>query len=166
MQLTFLLNNNTNHYNKIVEIGGGFGNMCRLSNNIISYNSWDIIDLPHMLELQKYYLEHELKDISKINFIEAYSNKNYINTDIDLVIGTHSLSEFSMDVFYNYFKNVVVNSKYFYFGYNKNCPSPNLINLKLKCILNNGFILEKNIDYTEIPHGAQVSYSLFKNLNK
>ena len=48
-------------------------------------------------------------------------------------------------------------------GYNKNCPSPALINNKLMYILNNGFTVVKKFDYTEIPHGANVSYTLFIN---
>lgn len=161
--LTFLFNNNSRIFNKIVEIGGGFGNMCRLCNNIITYNQWDIIDIPHMLELQKFYLTNEIKNISKINFIDAYSDKKYDNQLIDLVIGCHSMSEFSWNVFFNYFQNVIVNCNYFYMGYNKNCPSPQLINAKVDYILNNGFILEKNFDYTE-KFGANVSYSLYKNI--
>lgn len=162
--LTFLFNNFDTSFNKIVEIGGGFGNMYRLCNNIINFNSWDIIDLPHILELQKFYLENEIKDISKINFINAHNNINY-NDKIDLVIGTHSLSEFSWEIFINYFNNIILNSKYFYIGYNKNCPNPALINKKIQHILNNGFKIIKNFDYTEIPHGANVSYTLFLNYN-
>ena len=163
LMLTILLDNNTTNYSKVVEIGGGFGNMCRLSNNIISYDSWDIIDLPHMLELQSYYLKNEIEDISKINFIDAHSNKNYTNNTVDLVIGTHSVSEFSWDIFINYFNNVISKSKYFYYGYNKHCPNPELINMKLNYILNNGFTFIKGFDYTEIPHGANVSYTLLIN---
>lgn len=165
LMLTFLFNKKIN-YGKIVEIGGGFGNMCRLCNNIISYETWDIVDLPHMLELQKYYLENEIKDISNINFIDAHSNKNYDNTEIDLVIGTHSVSEFSWEIFYNYFQNIISKSKYFYMGYQKYCPDPVLINKKVEYILNNGFVLEDKFDYTEHPHGANVSYSIYKNINK
>jgi hypothetical protein len=163
MQLTFLLDNNATNYSKIVEIGGGFGNMCRLSNNIISYDSWDIIDLPHMLEVQNYYLKNEIKDISKINFIDAHSNKNYTNAAIDLVIGTHSVSEFSWGIFINYFNNVISKSKYFYYGYNKNSPNPQIINMKLNYLLNNGFTCIKKFDYAEITHGANVSYTLLIN---
>jgi hypothetical protein len=161
LQLTFLFNNYNTHFNKIVEIGGGFGNMCRLCNNIITYNNWDIIDIPHMIRLQRFYLQHELKDISKINFIDATTAVEY--NDIDLVIGTHSLSEFSWDIFCDYFQTTISKSKFFYFGYNKNCPSPELINLKLDYINNNGFNLEKKFDYTELPYGANVCYSLYKN---
>jgi hypothetical protein len=160
--LTFLFNKNI-FYSKIVEIRGGFGNMRRLCNNIISYETWDIVDIPHMLELQKYYLKNEIGDISKINFIDAHLNKKYEYNEIDLVIGTHSVSEFSWYIFINYFNNVISKSKYFYFGFNKNCPSPELINMKLRYILNNGFILEDKFEYTE-PLGANVSYCLYKNI--
>lgn len=169
LQLTFLFNklniNNfdINNFDRIVEIGGGFGNMCRLCNNIISYNNWDIVDLPHMLELSNYYLRNEIQNTSKINFINAYSDIKY--DTIDLVIGTHSVSEFSWDIFYNYFQTIISKSKYFFIGYNKNCPSPELINLKIKFILDNGFKLVDNFDYTEHPYGANVSYGLFYNNN-
>lgn len=166
--LTFLFNNNNLVYNRIVEIGGGFGNMGRLTNNVIKFNNWDIIDIPHMLELQKFYLEHEIKDISKFSFINGYSDLNYKNNRIDLVIATHSLSEFSWDIFINYFHNVIKYSKYLYFGYNKMCPSPQLIQMKLDYITSNMFVLEKYFDYTENPtgnnNGAMVSYNLYKNV--
>lgn len=160
--LTYLFDKSDLSFNKIVEIGGGFGNMCRLCKNIVNFNTWDIIDLPHMLELQKFYLENEIKDILNINFINAHSNINY-NDKIELVIATHSLSEFSWDIFIKYFNDVILKSKYFYFGYNKNCPSPDLINMKITHILNNGFTCIKNFDYVEKPHGANVSYKLLVN---
>ena len=67
-------------------------------------------------------------------------------------------------LFCKYFQNVIQYSQYLYIGYNKNCPPPQIINAKLDYIKNNGFILEKNFDYTESPHGANVSYSLYKNM--
>lgn len=164
LMLTYLFDNNSLSFNKIVEIGGGFGNMCRLCKNIINFNSWDIIDIPHMLELQKYYLENEIYDVSNINFINAHSDIKYRDV-IDLVIGTHSVSEFDLETFFNYFRNVILKSKYFYMGYNKECPNPGLINKKIDFILNNGFARIKNFDYTEFPHGAKVSYTLFINNN-
>lgn len=162
LQLTYLFDKIGLSLNNIVEIGGGFGNMYRLCNNIVKYNSWDIIDLPHMLKLQKYYLIHETKDISNINFINCYDIICYKNK-IELLIGIHSISEFSWDIFLNYFNNVILKSKYFYLGYNKNCPSPELIQYKLNHILNNGFNKVDSFDYTEHPCGANVSYTLFIN---
>ena len=137
--------------------------MIRLSKDIISYDSWDIIDLPHMLELQKYYLEREILDISKIQFISGNSEIDYSNRQIDLVIGTHSISELSWDIFLNYFNNVIKYSKYLYIGYNKNAPSTELINMKIDHI-NTIFRLEDRFDYIEVPYGAHVSYSLYKQI--
>ena len=56
--LTILFNNNISFKN-IVEIGGGYGNCIRLSENIIKYDKWSIIDLPHMLDLQTYFLKNQ-----------------------------------------------------------------------------------------------------------
>lgn len=162
--LTFLFNNR--NFKNIVEIGGGYGNCVRLINNIISYDSWKIIDLPHINEVQKFFLEKEINDISKIDFIDGTNNQNlyFSNKCIDLVIGTHSISELSWDNFINYMKNVVIYSNYLYLGYNKNCPSPLLINNKLRYILSCGFVKIDNIDYKE-SFGADVSYTLFLNTN-
>ena len=162
LHLTFLFNHKKKRYNRIVEIGGGFGNMARLCFGIITYHNWDIIDIPHMSELQKYYLENEIQDISKFQFVSAYSNANYKETPIDLVIGTHSVSEFSWDIFLNYFENVIQYSEYFYMGYQKYSPSPELIQNKVNYILTNGFVVEKNYEYVERT-GANVGYTLYKN---
>jgi hypothetical protein len=162
MQLTFLLHNSDMNYGKIVEIGGGFGNMARLCNGILTFKQWDIIDIPHMLQVQKYYLDAEIGDTSKINFINAYSNVNYRETPIHVVIGTHSLSEFSWSVFENYFHTVVQYSEYLFLGYNKHCPSEALIRAKLDYITTHNFIVEKQFEYSE-KTGANVVYTLFKN---
>ena len=95
-------------------------------------------------------------------FIDTNKHIDYKDVSIDLVIATHSVSELSWDYFYAYFNNVIKYSNYFYFGFNKNCPSPDLINKKIEHVETNGFILEKKFDYTEHPHGANVSYSLYK----
>jgi len=162
--LTILFNNNINFKN-IVEIGGGYGNCVRIANNIIEYNKWKIVDLPYMIEFQHYFLKNEIDDISKIEFIDGTNNNyEFKKNDIDVVIATHSLSELSWENFDNYMKNVVSKSKYLFLGYNKNCPSPFLINKKLKYIQENNYSKVNNFDYTE-KHGAHVSYTLFINNN-
>lgn len=160
-----ILFNNAITFKDIVEIGGGYGNCIRLVNNIINYNNWIIIDLPHILEVQEYFLRNEINDISKISFIDGTNNNyNFSNKIIDLVIGTYSISELSWDYFINYMENVVKYSKYLYLGYNNNCPSPELIKIKLEYILTADFVIQSKFDYTE-PQGAYVSYTLYKNNN-
>jgi len=75
LMLTILFNNNIDFKN-IVEIGGGYGNCVRIANNIINYNKWKIIDLPHMIELQNYFLKNKISDTSNIEFIDG-TNNNY-----------------------------------------------------------------------------------------
>jgi hypothetical protein len=147
----------------IVEIGGGYGNCIRLSEDIIYYDNWKLIDIPHMLDLQRYYLKNEIGDISKIEFIDGTKNNyNFSNNEIDLVFAAHSLSELDWTTFINYMENIVIHSKYLFLGYNKNCPSPELISNKLKYIQNSHLIKVNNFDYSE-KTGANVSYTLFKN---
>jgi hypothetical protein len=156
--LTILLQNNID-MNHIVEIGGGYGNCVRLAEGIIKYDKWDILDLPYMQTLQHYYLSNELSDISKVHFNVEY---DYSIKKIDLVFATHSLSELSWDIFIKYIETVVCHSKYLYFGYNNNCPSPKLIQLKLKYIKDMGFTITNQYGYIE-KTGASVNYVLYKN---
>ncbi len=156
------LNYNFSNIN-IVEIGGGYGNCIRLINNIIYYKKYTIIDLPYMLELQKYFLKNEINNIENIEFINGLNNLyDYSKMNINLVIATHSLSELDYSKFIYYMNNVVNKSLYFYYGYNKNCPSKKLIDKKLEYILNNNYIIINSYEYTE-KTSAEVKYILFKN---
>jgi hypothetical protein len=161
LQLTFLFNTKRS-YNHIVEIGGGYGNMARLCNNIVQYTQWDIIDIPHMSEIQEFYLKNEIKDVSKFRFLSAYSNVEYSKAPIDLVIATHSLSELAIDDFCNYFNNVIKYSKFIFYGFNVSCPSPALIQTKFNYLLENGFVVENVYQYKE-RQGADVVYALLKS---
>ena len=124
----------------IVEIGGGFGNWVRL-NMIQSFKKWTIIDLPHMIELQEWYLNKENISKQKYELISAlnYDKWNSKKESYDLVIGTHSLSEFKFEVFKDYFKKVVMKADYFFFCY---CiPFSECIDLKLRFIDENFMLL-------------------------
>jgi len=53
----------------IVEIGGGYGNFCRLVKNFGYKGKYMIADLPSMLEIQKHYLSHALQNVDYFNNI-------------------------------------------------------------------------------------------------
>ena len=127
----FLFNNLPKVPETIVEIGGGFGNWFYL-NKIHNFNKWTIIDLPHLLELQQWYLEELGVDKSRLNSMSAYDYQ--INEPIDLVLGVHSLSEFSINIFNDYFNKVITKAKYFYYCYHNFMPHIDLITTKLKMI--------------------------------
>ena len=105
--LTILFNTNIDFKN-IVEIGGGYGNCIRLSENIIKYDKWQIVDLQYVLDLQTYFLKNEIGDISKIEFTDGPNNNyEFKKNDIDVVIAIHSLSELSWENFINYMDYII-----------------------------------------------------------
>lgn len=83
-------------FNNIIELGGGYGSMCRLFRNSGFTKKYTIYDLPEFLALQKYYLNSigkaENTDFSEN--IESLAN-NKLNT---LLIATWSLSEMPLEL--------------------------------------------------------------------
>lgn len=96
---------------RIVEIGGGYGNWLWL-NSWRQFDNWTIIDLPHVLKLQKWYLEEQ-----NVTCPYRLAEPTEEIESPDLVIGAHSLSEISLDKFKNYFTNVILKSKYLFYAY-------------------------------------------------
>ena len=86
-----------------------------------------------------------------------YSEWNSNQKSFDLVIGTHSLSEFSFDVFYSYFTNIIVKSKYLFYCYHNTRPSPELIQTKLH-IIQTKFKLVKSV----LSENGNVTNSLYE----
>ena len=123
---------NNIHINNIVEIGGGFGNWLRLNNQIQKFSKWYIIDLPHLGMLQEWYFNKHDINPDKYKLVSAFNYKEIPNPD--LIIGAHSLSEFSWDVFEDYFNRLIVKSKYLFYSYHKHLPKIDLINKKLELI--------------------------------
>lgn len=139
----------------IVEIGGGFGNWLRL-NTIQDFKKWTIIDLPHLCELQKWYLEKENIDKSSYELISAfnYNKWNSKKESHNLVIGSHSLSEFKFEIFKDYFYKILMKTDYFFFCYS--IPYSESIDLKLRLIDENFTLLE-----SVLSEGNKVANSLY-----
>lgn len=121
----------------IVEIGGGFGNWARLHTKAkyINFDKWTIVDIPHVIELQKWYLLRSLseEEFKKIEFVttDQYEDwvKTHENDQVDLVIASHSLSEFSYEIFKGYIP-LIQRSKFLFYCYHKDQPHPFLIHDK------------------------------------
>lgn len=77
-------------YRSILEIGGGYGNMCSLVHDLGFKGQYSIFDFPEVHRIQKYYLERN--DINA-NFITEVEDLN----KVDLVIATWSLSEIPLE---------------------------------------------------------------------
>lgn len=178
--LTFLVSNllkrgvdlkNSNFF----EIGGGFGNFVRIISKTYEFKNWIIFDIDFVNNLQQQFLRSNLVAQSLRNQIfdrkgkEVYlidqNNRNTFvdsitDSDIDILIATHSLSEFSYDEFLWYFKNLVVRSKYFLYSYCHHFPSNELTEKKYKKILS----FMKPI-FSESTEGGGVHHVIFERLN-
>ncbi len=71
------------------------------------------MDLPFVSNLQKWYLSHEIKNVSKLRFVSAYDYSSIIDNKFDLCIGTNSISELAWDDFETYYNSIILNCKYF-----------------------------------------------------
>lgn len=155
MMFVVLFSNIKETINTVVEIGGGFGNWLTLNQHI---PKWTIIDLPHVGDLQRWALTQQDVDPSKYELISAFKYDEWaFNTDQhDLVIGSHSLSEFSLEIFAEYFEKVISKAKYFFYAYHNTRPTPQLINAK-RVMINTKFDLVVNVP----SEGGNVSNCLF-----
>lgn len=155
IMMSMIISNYKNSFTNIVEIGGGFGNWYRLNRNLIKHDSWSIIDLPFVSELQRTYLQNETSELSKVNLISANDYVNKIPDEIDLVIGAHSLSELSWENFLDYYENIISKSKYlFYATHTFNCGEELLLK-KLNLIENDfrkidSILTENNLVYNNL----------------
>jgi len=148
-------------FDSILEIGGGFGNWLTL-NKHINFRKWTIIDLPHVSLLQNWYLKQQGISTDSYELISAFDYDKYIfsNSSFDLVIGTHSISEFSYDIFKDYFTKVISKSKYLFYCYHNTRPCIELIQTKINDIEE---VFNKVISITS--ESGNVTNCLYKNGN-
>jgi len=132
MMSVFLFTRLPEPISTIIEIGGGYGNWFFVNRNQ-PFTSWTTIDLPHVGQLQQWYLREINVDTSRWHSVSAYDYSDYVKP-VDLIIGTHSLSELAFPIFYDYFQKVILNSKYLLYCHHIRLPSPELISAKQKLI--------------------------------
>ncbi|WP_045221990.1 hypothetical protein [Desulfonatronum thioautotrophicum] len=95
------------NFNQVIEVGGGYGSMCRLFRNSGFFGHYIIYDLPEFLALQEYY-------ISSVN--KQYANNTVFTNDVSelskykkqgtVLIATWSLSEMPLDLRSLLLKNI------------------------------------------------------------
>lgn len=100
---------------KVVEIGGGYGGQCLVSDALSGFKSWDIVDIPEANLLQKKYLSRN--NIENVKFI-SMENINDLSNDYDLIISNYSFSECSRDIQDVYVEKILKNSKHGYMTMN------------------------------------------------
>ena len=126
----------TNNKNIIMDLGGGYGGLCRILKNIYEKSTMVIIEIPEICLMANYFLKKNFPN-SKIGSVKDFKNKTKINLDdikkfdfiilpqpfveyfeeniFDLIINTTSLGEMTNEMQNYYIKHVErITSKYFY----------------------------------------------------
>jgi hypothetical protein len=87
---------------KILEIGGGYGNICRLLfKSLENIDSYTILDIPGMSKLQDFFLRENLNDEQQKKIILTESQNSISEQEITLTIANHSLSELPIDKYFD-----------------------------------------------------------------
>jgi len=110
-----------NQFNKIVEIGPGYGALCIIMDALCNFKEYVIVDLPDVVELNKKYLVNFPEIYKKVTFIPCNELTNISN--IDLVISAAAISECNTDTQLNYFDKIIKNSTFAYLTYNRHNES-------------------------------------------
>tara|TARA_R110000868_G_scaffold63957_2_gene192528 strand:- start:2283 stop:3068 length:786 start_codon:yes stop_codon:yes gene_type:complete len=132
---------------KIVEVGGGYGGLCKTLSVLCNFDEYLNIDLPEAVLLQEKYLKNFSEIYSKIKFVPCNELEDISN--IDLFISNYSLSELTIETQLNYYNKIIKNSKIIYITYNLiTNDSMNNYNILISKLKDDGFKLEDNyFDY-------------------
>jgi len=104
---------------KIVEVGGGFGALCKTLSVMYSFDEYILIDLPDVISLCKKYLRNFPELFKKVAFIDCEDlTKIESIKDVDLFIAIASLSECNEETQNIYVDKIMMNSLYSYIIYN------------------------------------------------
>lgn len=160
MMSIILFSNIKDNINNILEIGGGYGGWLHLNNSIQNFKKWYIVDLVHLNLLQEWYLSKQEINRDKYKLLTNDNYNELLNIKYELVLGSHSLSEFSIEIFNEYYQKLVKKTKYLFYAYHKSLPSIELINTKIN-------IIEQNFDLVinVISENGNVYNCLYINKN-
>lgn len=139
----------TNEFNNIIEIGAGYGGLCKTISNFLKIKEYQIIDLNEPNQLIKKYLSKFKFDFKiEISNFENFKNDFFIKKT-DLVIANYSLSELPKSLQLEYIEKIILKSEKFYIIYNhlqKNFDEDGLSCEEFCDILETKFFIKKEND--------------------
>lgn len=82
--------------NHVTDFGGGYGNNCRVWNNLGYTGHFALVDLPEVIEIQKHYISNVLPN-ALVSYASTLSDVK-IEQSKSLFFATYSLSETSLEI--------------------------------------------------------------------
>jgi len=160
--MTYLISKLGKNWGDVIEIGGGYGNYPRLADGIVSTDTWSIIDLNYISDLQCWFLKNNnIRNVYCYSFEAMQRDLQDYESDpvpYNLLLGIHSLSEFNMETFNSYLP-IINRAKWFCYVCQDKNPSLEILVTKLSIIMQEFNI----VDVLEYEGGTSLLY-LFKNI--
>jgi hypothetical protein len=99
-----------------VEIGGGYGGLCKVISCVVDFKSYTLIDLPSVVRLQRKYLEilgfDKDDPDTPVRVVYFYDSENIdVDKEYDICISEYCISEFDIPGQEFYIDNVIGKSK-------------------------------------------------------
>ena len=129
----------------IIEVGGGYGGLCRMIHEYHTPKSYTIIDIPEALALVERYL-------SKFSInVRLISCDDYDYEPIDTFISNYALTELSLDLQQEYADKLIKRASNGYITYNSQPrEAKNQYSLNdLKSMVSNAYVNDENIKRSE-----------------
>jgi hypothetical protein len=100
----------------VVEIGGGYGGLCRMVNALFPLKQYLLIDFEEVNQLSKKYLRHYFGECNGISWVAPDDLVQVKN--IELCISNYCFSECDRKTQQMYYDKIIKNSNMFYITYN------------------------------------------------
>tara|TARA_B100001029_G_scaffold135065_1_gene113944 strand:+ start:341 stop:1105 length:765 start_codon:yes stop_codon:yes gene_type:complete len=101
-------------FNSIVEIGGGYGGLCKVLSSFIKFEQYLLLDLEECNLLSRKYLSHF--DLPTLSYRSEEIDE--IDENFDLLISNYAFSECHKEVQQDYIKRFIKKSNNFYIMHN------------------------------------------------
>lgn len=152
-----IINRFGSNIGNIVEIGGGYGGLCKVLSSVIYFSNYLIFDLEEPNMLSKKYLS-KFDDLD--GRVQSLTLEELGEIDgIDLLISNYAFSEVSLDVQEEYYEKVIKKSKRIYMVFNP-ISSRNLkFSDFVDRLTSDGFDVEYSCEHEESENCNKILYA-------
>lgn len=141
----------------IVEIGGGYGGLCKTLSCVIDFENYVLFDLNEANLLSRKYVSNfpELKDK-----VQSFTLDELSEIDgIDLLISNYAFSEVSLDIQEKYYNNIIKKSKNIYMVFNQISNNNMLFDDFVDRLTSDGFDVEYTCEHEQSENCNKIVYA-------
>jgi putative sugar O-methyltransferase len=146
-----------NQIKNIVEIGGGYGGLCKVLSSVIDFDNYILFDLQQANELSQKYISKfdDLKDRVQSFTLDQLTEIG----GIDLLISNYAFSEVSRDIQDQYYDKVIKKSKNIYMVFNQISNKNILFSDFIDKLSSDGYQTEYYCEHEDSPNCNKILYA-------